>query len=338
MHWRRYLDHPALAGFAALEAGAARMLVRRGLEPFASRLGLDGDPPSPDTIAGGRARHPVVALPDGSRAVVRRYHRGGAVRHVNRATYFVGHRAFHELLATERARAGGVRAPQVLAATERRTGLGYAAWLATRLLTDTAEGAAWMASASPDERNSMLREAGRQIALMHAAGIAHPDLNLHNLLVSRTSADPARQRIDASAAESATQPVVDTDAAASVRSADSPDRATDLASAQSRVIPSAGRDLLAPARGPSHANDTSDAPSPSSASTKPRPIVYLIDFDSARLYDSPVPPSRRAADIRRLARSARKLAAPIGAGGWMAMREGYGAAWPLSADETRALG
>jgi tRNA A-37 threonylcarbamoyl transferase component Bud32 len=30
----------------------------------------------------------------------------------------------------------------------------------------------------------MLREAGRQLAAMHSAGVAHPDVNLRNLLVA----------------------------------------------------------------------------------------------------------------------------------------------------------
>jgi 3-deoxy-D-manno-octulosonic acid kinase len=299
MHWRRYLRHPALSGFAALEAGPVHMLVRAGFDSAAPLLGLDGDPASAETIAGGRARHPVVLLPGGSRAVVRRYHRGGAVRHLNRATYFAGHRAFHELLATERARAAGVRAPAVLAATERRTGLGYAAWLATRLLQGTVESAAWLASASADARLTVLSEAGRQIALMHDAGIAHPDLNLRNLLVA-TSPVETTQSVDATASIASAE---------GSHSADSTDTADRSASTPS-TMQAGGAD----------------------------PIVYLIDFDGARLYESPVPGRRRASDLRRLARSVRKLAAPVGAEGWMAMREGYGAGWPLPADETRALG
>ncbi|HET8654883.1 MAG TPA: hypothetical protein VFL93_05175, partial [Longimicrobiaceae bacterium] len=59
--------------------------------------------------------------------------------------------------------------------------------------------------------------------------------------------------------------------------------------------------------------------------------AYVIDFDRARLFSGPVPPGRRARDLLRLARSARKLAAPLDAAVWAAFRCGYGAGWPLSA-------
>jgi 3-deoxy-D-manno-octulosonic acid kinase len=214
------------------------MLVRRGLEGEAERLGLRGDPPSAETVAGGRARHPVVALPDGGRAVVRRFRRGGAVRHLNRATYFGGHRAFDELRATERARGGGVRVPDVLAATERRGAVGYAAWLATRLIPGATESAAWLRGASTDARRAFFAETGRQIARMHAAGVAHPDLNLRNLLVVASGDDAS-------------------------------------------------------------AGDAGGI------------VVWVIDFDRARLFDGPVPAERREADVARLERSANKLRLPL---------------------------
>jgi hypothetical protein len=55
--------------------------------------------------------------------------------------------------------------------------------------------------------------------------------------------------------------------------------------------------------------------------------VYLLDFDRA-VYGLPVSEHRREHDLRRLARSARKLGTPLGSGDWRALRDGYGAAWP----------
>ncbi|HEX7242091.1 MAG TPA: lipopolysaccharide kinase InaA family protein, partial [Longimicrobiaceae bacterium] len=109
---------------------------------------------------------------------------------------------------------------------------------------DARDAAAWLAGAPADGRLATLREAGRQVGRMHAAGVAHPDLNLRNLLV---------------------------------RGAE----------------------------------------------------VYLLDFDRARVYPGPVPGCQRERDLLRLARSARKLRAPVGPDGWEALREGYGAGWPL---------
>ncbi|HYJ80998.1 MAG TPA: lipopolysaccharide kinase InaA family protein, partial [Longimicrobiaceae bacterium] len=144
------------------------------------------------SVGGGREAHAVVELPSGEKAVVRRYRRGGLVRHLNRGLYFGGNRAFDELRATERARAGGVRVPTVIAAVERPAWIGYRALLATLLIPDGRDGAAWLADAGEEARLRMLREAGAQVAAMHAAGVAHSDLNLRNLLVA-----PGEDRVDA---------------------------------------------------------------------------------------------------------------------------------------------
>jgi 3-deoxy-D-manno-octulosonic acid kinase len=238
--------------FLELRRGSVRALVRRECEACAGVLGVDGAPEGGERVGGGRAPHPVVALPGGGRAVVREYRRGGLMRHLNRARYFVGHRAMAELRATERARAAGARVPEVLAAVERRRGIGYTASLATRWVAGAEELAGWLEGRGAEERRSVLREVGRQVGLLHAGGVGHPDLNLRNFLVAP---------------------------------------------------PEAGA-----------------------------PVVYVIDFDRATVYGGAAPAMRRARDLRRLARSARKLRAEITAAEWAALREGYGAGWPLRGD------
>jgi 3-deoxy-D-manno-octulosonic acid kinase len=238
--------------FLEIRRGPVRALVRHGCEACADLLGVDGVPATRERIGGGRAPHPVVTLPDGGRAVVRAYRRGGLMRHLNRARYFVGHRAMAELRATERAREAGARVPEVLAAVERRRGPGYTASLATRWVAGAQELAGWLGGRGAEERRRVLREVGRQVSLLHAGGVGHPDLNLRNFLV-------------------------------------------------------AGEEPGAPA-------------------------VYVIDFDRATLYGRAAPATRRARDLRRLARSARKLRAGITAAEWAALREGYGAGWPLRGD------
>ncbi|HEX8272153.1 MAG TPA: lipopolysaccharide kinase InaA family protein [Longimicrobiaceae bacterium] len=248
MDARRLAADPLLADYTLLAEGSARMLVRRGYEEHTALLGLRGAPePTAGWAGGGRAPHPIVALSDGEAAVVRTYRRGGAMRHLNRGRYFLGHRAFAELRAAETARRGGVGTPLPLAATERGAGLGYTAHFATLWIPDTRDLAGWLSADGADGSADVLAEAGRQVGRMHAAGVAHPDLNLRNLLV----------------------------------------------------------------RGGE---------------------VYLLDFDRARVYPGPVPSCQRERDLLRLARSARKLRAPIGADGWGAFRAGYGAGWPLRED------
>ncbi|HEY7767294.1 lipopolysaccharide kinase InaA family protein [Longimicrobium sp.] len=247
MDWKTYVGRHALADFVPLEHEGARMLVRGGYEDAARLLVEQKALSAVEMRGGGRQAHPVVLLQTGEKAVVRHYRRGGLVQRINSSRYFGGNRAFDELRATERARAGGVRTARVLAAIERPRTLGYHATLATLLIPGATDAAAWLESAAEGRREAMLREAGHQIATMHEAGVAHPDVNLRNLLV------------------------VERDTA---------------------------------------------------------PEVWLLDFDKARVHPGPVPRARRAAELRRLARSARKLRAPIDPDGWKAVREGYGDGWP----------
>lgn len=247
-----------LADFVPMLDGRTRLLVRRGWEDAAEHLADPDQLRADEHLPGGRGAHPVVTLPSGARVVVRRYRRGGMVRWVNRGLYFGGNRAFDELRATERARAGGVRTPVVVAAIERPARMaGYRAWLATELVPNGRDLAAFLSEPSGDAERTraVLAEAGRQMAAMHAAGVAHPDVNLRNLLV---------------------------------------------------------------------------------AGDGPAPEVYLLDFDRAAVSATPVSNPRRDRDLRRLARSARKLAAPIDAAGWAAFREGYGAGFPAGLDLAKA--
>lgn len=256
MSWIGSHSGSASSGFESFAGDGSRILARRGYEVYAPLLAPAGGAVAravaESLVRGGRQAHPVVRLPNGERVLVRNYRRGGLAGRVNRRYYFLGHRAFAELRATLRAAGGGVRVPEVVVAAEQRAGLGYTATLATRWIEGATDGAAWLAAAKAPERAAFLREAGRQIALMHAAGVAHPDLNLRNLLIVR---DPDESQ----------------------------------------------------------------------------PVVYLIDFDRARLSDGPTPLARRARDLLRLGRSARKLGLPLESDyGWLELRAGYGAGWPLS--------
>lgn len=236
-----------LVDFVPMQDGRTRLLVRRGWEDAAEHLSDPDQLRADETVSGGREAHPVATLPNGARVVVRGYRRGGMMRLVNRALYFGGNRAFDELRAAERARAGGVRTPLVIAAIERPARMaGYRAWLATELVPGGRDLAAWLAEETDDaKRAAVIGEGARQIALMHAAGVAHPDLNLRNLLVAGDGE------------------------------------------------------------------------------------VWLLDFDKAAGSATPVSAARRERDLRRLARSARKLGARVD---WPAFTAGYGDDWPTGLD------
>jgi len=242
-----------LAGFVPMLDGRARLLVRRGWEDAAEHLGDPDGVTVDEELAGGRVPCRVTTLPGGARIVVRRYRRGGMIRWINRTHYFGGNRAFDELRATERARGGGVRVPVVVAAIERPGRVaGYRAWLATVFIPHAHDLASWLHHSGADEerRRLVMAEAGRQMGLMHAAGVAHPDVNLRNLL----------------------------------------------------VVGDLGAE------------------------------VYLIDFDRAAVTVEPVARGRRERDLRRLARSARKLRVIVAPAEWEAFRDGYGDGWPAGLD------
>lgn len=194
MNWQSYGDDPLLQDYAALEAGGWQILVRRGMEEWGADVGR-GLAPTVRMMGGGRAAHPVVGVAGGGEAVVRRFHRGGMMRHLNRDRYFLGHRAFDELRVMEHARGAGVRVPEPLAAAERPASPGYEALIATRLVSPAMALDEWL-HAHPDRRALVLPRAGEQIGRMHAAGIAHPDLNLRNLLIAGDAADPEVYLLD----------------------------------------------------------------------------------------------------------------------------------------------
>jgi 3-deoxy-D-manno-octulosonic acid kinase len=238
-------------GYVVVPHPTLRILVRRGYEEALSGAwSAGGTLLVLDRVGGGRAAHPLVELTGGERVMLRRYLRGGAIRHVIHDRYLLGHRAFHELRATARAARGGAPVPEILGAWEEPRAIGYTASIAVRWIEGAHDLDARLRQVERQEGLDSLRAAGAAIERLHAAGIGHPDLNLRNLLV--------RQR-------------------------------------------------------PDGGGET----------------VHLVDLDRARIFTGPAPSPRRARDLLRLARSARKLGTPVPAGGWAAFREGYGSTWPL---------
>lgn len=193
MSLQRYRADPALGDYRLIEAAGLRALVRDGWEEVLARV--EEAERSGERVGGGRAAHPVVEL-GGERIVVRSYRRGGLVRFLSRDRYLAGHRALEELRVTVLAAGAGARVPDPVAAVEREERWGYRAWLATRFLPDAQEMDGWLRGARASPTHRALVDAGAQIALLHDAGIGHPDLNLRNLLVQDGSGGPRVTVID----------------------------------------------------------------------------------------------------------------------------------------------
>jgi 3-deoxy-D-manno-octulosonic acid kinase len=131
---------------------------------------------------GGRARALAVATDVGP-AVLRRYHRGGMIARVVRDRYlFTGHersRALREWRVLARLHARGLPVPAPLMASCERSGFTYRAGLLTRLI----EGAVSLAEAGHGLQAGHWQRLGATLARFSRAGVAHADLNAHNLLV-----------------------------------------------------------------------------------------------------------------------------------------------------------
>lgn len=117
-------------------------------------------------------------------AVVRPYCRGGLVRHFNRRRYWLGNRAFDELVTTQRLRYRGLPVPEPLAAIQLRQAGGYTALLATRWLPKDLPLSRELPAADATAAAAHLRSAARSIWELHRAGVWHADLNAHNILVA----------------------------------------------------------------------------------------------------------------------------------------------------------
>jgi hypothetical protein len=133
----------------------------------------------------GRGRPSLIALPDGTPAVLRRYLHGGALGSVTRSLFTQSSRPLGELRATEAARAGDVRVPEILAALHRPVFPGlHQGYLLTRLIPDAADLSALLAEGEGADRS--LEQTGVEMRRMHEAGVWHADLHVKNVLVDET--------------------------------------------------------------------------------------------------------------------------------------------------------
>jgi len=138
------------------------------------------------TAIGGRGSLQRLSLPDGGAAIVRRYYRGGFVRHFTYDLYWEHpFRPLVELCCTETARQRQVPTVEVLAAGIERVALGfYRGIMISREAERFMNLWEWLRSSSSSEkRQTALATVARAVKQLHTSGIYHADLNLTNLLV-----------------------------------------------------------------------------------------------------------------------------------------------------------
>ena len=151
-------------------------------------------------VQGGRGK--IIQVPIGKQVgaqgslLIRRYRRGGFIRHFLHETYWAywnsALRPLAELEATETARQRGIPTAEVLGACVEWQSLGLYRGL---LISRTAEGFSnwweWLQTQPPQhERQQAATAVARIVAQLHAAGIDHADLNLTNILIRCTAEAP----------------------------------------------------------------------------------------------------------------------------------------------------
>jgi len=175
--------------FELVEGPDTVLAIRRDASPHLRRLAMararDRDPGDPAFHGRGSTQRFTYDPESRSRAVIRRYRRGGFFRWLTRDKLFCAARPFRELRVVESARADGVPTVEVLAVRVDRVGpFLYEGEMVTRELEDAPDLVHWLRSPPPPEvRRSMIQALARAVARLHRAGVLHSDLHLKNLLV-----------------------------------------------------------------------------------------------------------------------------------------------------------
>lgn len=137
-----------------------------------------------EEVTSGRGGARRLVLRGGKVVFIRKYLRGGLVRHFVRDLYLLRPpRPVRELMATETARAAGCRVPIVHAIAVEESGPFYRGWIVTSAIEGARAYIDVFAAGDEAARGVLLAAAGSAIRNLHDAGVYHPDLNGHNLLI-----------------------------------------------------------------------------------------------------------------------------------------------------------
>jgi 3-deoxy-D-manno-octulosonic acid kinase len=134
-------------------------------------------------VDGGRGATYTVSLPDGT-AYLRRYLRGGAVRYLIYNSYFLDNRPLREFELLLQMQDEGLPVPAPLGVVWRSVFGWYQGAIATRALD--AENLYHYLRNTEDVPVEVLHRAGAAIRALHDAHIWHADLQLGNILATRT--------------------------------------------------------------------------------------------------------------------------------------------------------
>lgn len=173
--------------FVCVERGQARGLVlRQGSEQITGALFAPEKCEVLPTVGRGAMRT-FPWLP-GRRGILRRYRRGGVIRHLLRESYLLRNRPLCEFLMHTKLIELGLPVPNLLGVCWTRRGCLYSGFLATEeLLGIDLDGWLRLHREDPEGYRSILNACGKLIKEMHEAGIIHGDLQVKNIFICAQS-------------------------------------------------------------------------------------------------------------------------------------------------------
>ena len=178
------------SGFAEHETTACSWWLRDGQEAALLKALEVIKAGRADCLQGGRGIIQRVPFDAQGPAIVRRYQRGGLVRHFVRDRYWDRPpRPLVELCTAVIARERGVPTVEVLGAGVEWRSFGlYRGTLITREAQGFLNWREWLQTNPPvEERQAVTEKILQTINTMHESGISHADLNLTNVLVRNDS-------------------------------------------------------------------------------------------------------------------------------------------------------
>ncbi len=188
-----------IGGAKVVSRDAASRFVRDAIAEAGSLYDYAASHPAAQVIRGRQLVY-VIPTPDSGRWVVRHLSHGGLPapltgdRFLNLGTP----RPFNELQVSLRLIDMGIRTPPVVVAAVYPSGVIYRGEVAREEVTDASDLAECLfGSKLPNSlRPDALSAAGRLIGSLHRGGVAHPDLNIRNVLIRWSEKTPEAYILD----------------------------------------------------------------------------------------------------------------------------------------------
>jgi len=182
------IDPPT--GYRRIDQGSRRVYVRIDQEDLVRAIGfLAGVPTSaPTSTVEGRAPHPIFEAGETRRVIWKQCLRGGIARHIFQDRFFRTGRFLRELNTIRSAREAGVAVGEILATALESGVTGTRVEQLILFEENTRDLATTLTdpTLSFTERRNALEAVATTLRRFHRAGLVHGDLNLRNILMSRS--------------------------------------------------------------------------------------------------------------------------------------------------------